>query len=719
MKTSIFQHISCHLLFLLAGVILTPSSLSAQSQLDFFNDLPGGDLEIFELEFIDQPIAEIIISLAQLGKLSLLPDQNVTGRGSYYFRKINLEQALYQILNDNNLHLIPSGPIWIVSPMGIWISEDGSINLEVEDIWIADILKAISKASFIPIRFSSVPAEKTSLHIKNVSVEDIVNILFRAYPEYQISNAQTHINIVNTRNQAQNTILSAHSKPEFIKTDMGLSIYGKNIVVTELLRDLFSLENRDILVFNQHNPIIQELRLTNRTFREILTLIGSITGLYYREHLNVFAFFQGDSVIAPALLQYSAMHHSPMALIDFLPAELMRDCKSQIYDNSQTLLLTGQADDCNNLLQILHQLDIPQPTLVHSFDTSYINSNELFRLLPSKYSNRIQASEERRGQYYAFMTTDEFSELKLFLDQVDIPENTTIYTLQYLNSQDVIANLPLGIPAWRIQPSSDPRSLYVVGNSQLYERFRSFIEPLDQPPTQTQYHVLIIQYHQNSSSNYSAELKASVLNSQSREGVTAEFSQVLNLNFDIISAFGYGFAADLSFDISSSKARILVDNLLRGEDGRTVHFENTSTYRYRELADDDKQGVIRELTTGFIIDIDGRSDNNGFVHMDILVQLSKQGTDSSKTGTPPPTSKRQLKTSVNAASGTPVRIAGIVLREDSNYQNGIFPLGGTGAQQEISEFVIYILPFSIPANEDMGSLPDPNDMYRELVKYEN
>ena len=244
----------------------------------------------------------------------------------------------------------------------------------------------------------------------------------------------------------------------------------------------------------------------------------------------------------------------------------------------------------------------------------------------------------------------------------------------------------------------------------------SLIPSID-PPFRPQYHLLIIQYQENSSSNYSADLKASLLNSKSTEGITGNISQALSLNFDIISAFGYGFAAKLSIDISSAKARILADSLLRGENGKTIHFENTSTYRYRELVDDENVGVVRELTTGLVIDIDGRTDKNGFVYMDVSVQLSKQGADLSGRGSPPPTSKRQVETSVNTKNGVPVRIAGIVLREDSNYSNGIFPLGSTGSKQEISEFVIYILPFSTPVREGLEYLPDPEVMFNELVKY--
>ena len=278
-----------YLFWVFIQIALILHILPAQAEQTSFDGFPGGDLAISEMEFIDQPIAEIIISLAQLGKLSLLPDQSITGSASYYFRNITLEQALYQILEDNNLHLISSGPVWLISPIGLWISEDESVNLEVEDVRISDILNALSKNSFTPIRFSSLPAEKTSLYIKNAAIEEIVNILLQPYPEYQVINEKTHINIINTRNPNPSP---TRSTAEITKTETGFSIYGKNLVVTELLQDLFGLEKKDILMFNQNNPVIQELRLTNRSFEEILTLITSVTGLYYREHLEVFAFFQ-------------------------------------------------------------------------------------------------------------------------------------------------------------------------------------------------------------------------------------------------------------------------------------------------------------------------------------------------------------------------------------------------------------------------------------------
>lgn len=671
------------------------------------NNLP--DLLISELEFIDQPIAEIIISLAQIAEISLLPDQSIRGRRSYYFRNISLKQALHQILEDNNLHLISSGPIWLVTSIGLWLSEDGNVNSEIEDVLISDILNTLSKITFTPIRFSSLPPDKSSLYIRDASVEEIVNILLQPYPEYEVRENGNYISIVNTRN-----INQISSRALIHRAEGGLSIDGKNIVVSELLRELFSREDKEVLLFNHNNLVIQELRINNRSFDEVLDLITEITGLSYREHKGVFAFFQSSP--QPSVLQYSASHHSPEQLADLIPAGLLADCNIQTpFANSQTMLLIGQDENCNQLLQILHQLDNPHPVSIRTFNVIYINSEELFTLLPSRFSNQIHVSRDQLGMYYGFMSPDDFQDLETLLKQIDIPQKTRIHRLQYLSTREVIDNLPPGFPAWRIQESSDPRTLYISGDSQFYEQFRSFIDPIDKPPVQTQYHILIIQYQQNSSSNYSGDLGISVLNDDSEDGITADLSQVLNLNFDIVSAFGYGFAADLSLDISSSRARILADNLLRGESGKPIHFENTSTYRYREVTDNNSPGVIRELTTGLMIDIIGRADNEDFVHMDVSVQLSKQGVDVSNRGSLPPSTARRLETSLNTPSGTPVRIAGIVLQEDSSYSSGIFPLANTGDSQEQSEFVIYILPFSIPVVGDREYLPDPETMFWELV----
>jgi len=572
------------------------------------------------------------------------------------------------------------------------------------------MLHALSKISVMPIRYSSLPSDNSSLYVKDASVEEIVNILMQPYPEYEVRNSGTHISIVNIRNSSQ---VSARA---FIQSsEEGLSVSGKNIVVSELLRELFSREDKEVLMFNQNNLIIQELRINNRNFEDLLELITDITGLYYREHKGVFAFFQGAPQPMPAVLQYWPSHYTPKQLADLIPAALRVDCSIQTAGYSQNMILIGENENCNELLQTLQQLDSTEDIAVHLFELSYVTAEELLSLLPPKFGGRIRSAEEQRGMYYGLMSTDEFQELQAVLKRIDVPMKTRIHHLQYLSTKEVIANLPSGFPSWRIQESSDPRTLYVTGDAGFYEEFRRLIDPIDKPPVQTQYHILIIQYQHNNTSNYAAELGIAPLNKDSTEGAGANLSQALNLNFDIISAFGYGFAADLSFDIASSRALILVDNLLRGESGKPTHFENTSTYRYREVTENNSLGIVRELTTGLIIDITGRVDHADLVYMNVSIQLSKQGVNVLNRGTLPPSTARIVETSVNTASGIPVRIAGLVLEENSAYSNGIFPLGGTGNSREVSEFVIYILPFAVSTDDGRNYLPDPETMFRELV----
>ena len=184
---------------------------------------------------------------------------------------------------------------------------------------------------------------------------------------------------------------------------------------------------------------------------------------------------------------------------------------------------------------------------------------------------------------------------------------------------------------------------------------------------------------------------------------------MINIQFDIISKFGLQFAAALNAELGSNRARILADTTLNGISGETISFQNTNTYRYRDIAIDASTGLYtgttQEITSGLFLQISGWASGNDMITVNVEAQVSKQGGNSSvnTTDSLPTTSEKKVMTNVRAKSGEPVIIGGLLQTEIDEVDKkvpilGSIPLIGNLFRSKVSttietELVIYLVPF--------------------------
>lgn len=188
---------------------------------------------------------------------------------------------------------------------------------------------------------------------------------------------------------------------------------------------------------------------------------------------------------------------------------------------------------------------------------------------------------------------------------------------------------------------------------------------------------------------------------------TGVMSNIFNINFDLVSKFGYQFIAKLNFELSENKAHILADTTLNGLTGEDVSFRNTNTFRFVDRTIDSSgkplYGAVREVTSGLLVNIKGEVSGAGMVTMEVNAQVSKQGSGSVTSGILPPTSEKIVKTKVRSESGTPIIIGGLLQVENNADEKKVPGLGDIPvlgyafkdkhASDTVSEMVIYIVPY--------------------------
>jgi type II secretory pathway component GspD/PulD (secretin) len=306
--------------------------------------------------------------------------------------------------------------------------------------------------------------------------------------------------------------------------------------------------------------------------------------------------------------------------------------------------------------------------------------------------------------------------------------------LKYVQSDFLLKNLPPSVSKDDILQTGDATLVFFTGSEDKLKQLRRELELLDRPAPQIRYELLVVQYQDGEGFDWKLKLKADATPSTLPMSFLGGIDKLLNLNFNIVSTFGYLFALELNLGLTTNKANVLADTSLTGLSGQEIKFQNTETSRYQEFEidpDTGKQlatGVTREITTGLIIGMNGWVSGDGMITMKVTSTVSKQGTSTSTgAGALPTTSEKIVSTNVRTPSGKPVVIGGLIQQsKDSNVQKvpllGDIPLLGFLFQTRSdtnsnTELVIYIVPhLEYPESRKADASRQMEDLYNDFVK---
>ncbi|KKK63237.1 hypothetical protein LCGC14_2996280, partial [marine sediment metagenome] len=79
--------------------------------------------QIKEMQFINQPITDILLALGEISGKSIIPDETVKGSASYYFSETDFETAIKVFLNTYKMYLRKENNIYYVSRIKVEYDE--------------------------------------------------------------------------------------------------------------------------------------------------------------------------------------------------------------------------------------------------------------------------------------------------------------------------------------------------------------------------------------------------------------------------------------------------------------------------------------------------------------------------------------------------------------------------------------------------------------------
>ena len=686
---------------------------------------------IKSMEFHNQNITDILLVLAESSGVSIIPDETVSGKASFYFSESTIEEALNRFLSTYNLYYEYNDNYYSVSKIQITYTPATSlVSLKTDGTNIESILKKLSTKIGKTILFDALPSSVISLDIDNLPVQKVLEICIKKFPDYVLEANESYYYIKrltekqNNLNESGNDSIKKNGDLYSINLDKGRFL--------TILKKLFSLEGIEYSLFVQADTQIESLYFNDKDFLTMLKLLLEHGNADYIEKNGIYYIIDlqkkgisgklKDTEIVP-LKWISAQE-----ITSLIPSELTSSSIIKIDKNTNTILLTGTKEEIAPVKNVIEKIDVPMGGMKYKrIDLKYLNAKDIVSLIPSNITQHQSVVIPNTNSILASGTDETLNNLTQFIENVDIKKSGIPIKLKYIKVETLLKSIPPSIKKEDIVDSGFPNLIFYTGSEENKNLFLHELNMIDKPQPQIKYQLLIIQYTEGNSVSLKPTILITPDNGNNSENFifNGELSNIMNLNFDIISKFGYYFAANLNARITDNTANVFTDTTLTALSGQDVKFQNTDTYRYIEYDYDNssstRSSVTQQITSGLIVSLNGWISGDNMITMTVNATISKQNTDnssssnssSSATTTLPSTSERVVTTQVRTKSGEPVVISGLIKEDITDTESrvpflGRIPLLGrlfkhTTKGKEKTEIVIYIVPHLIQDQETSDS----------------
>jgi type II secretory pathway component GspD/PulD (secretin) len=704
----------------------------------FFLSLKVDGQVITKMDFRNQSITDILMVLADIGRQSIVVDETVAGTATFYFSDSEFEDALYRFAEACNLFVEKRNNAYYVSKIKI-SRVNGLINIETEDVNLETLIRVLSRSVGKTILYDSLPRASISLHSSNIGLKDLLEVVIKRYADYSVVEENGAFYLKQAAQSSQN-VSGRLGGSSIVKKDNLFTMNIQRASFSAILVLLFNVGQREYSLLQRVDTNLENLYYNGKEFDDLLRLVleqancdfSINNGIYY-----IFEIQRRDILKNLKDVNVVQMLHIPVEeAIALIPNDYSATSFIKTNKNTNSVYLTGSTEEIEPIVSFLTMLDVPvEDKEYRRFEIHYLKVRDFISLLPKELSVSnplvipgsnafiVQVNEEMRNQ------------LEQYIELTDILGVGYPVKLKYIKSEELVQNLPPSVSREEIAVSSDPTLVFYNGTNEKQKQFIEHLNLIDQPKPQIRYQLLVMQYQRSENINWSKSLSVTgEVDSPVSQAISGTFSNLFNINFDIVSEFGYQLAGQINLQIGEDKAKVLADTTLNGLTGQDIKFENTNTFRYRDTTVDPETGkpfytgVTREITSGLTLNINGWVSGNSMITMKVNATVSKQdesGANTSATTNPPPTSSRVVNTEVRTKSGTPIVIGGLLQVERVSSVKKIPLLGSIPFLGKLfqdidysdvtTEMVIYIVPFVHHEENTFLSYARKNEGY--LNKY--
>jgi type II secretory pathway component GspD/PulD (secretin) len=512
---------------------------------------------------------------------------------------------------------------------------------------------------------------------------------------------------------------------------------------SSILSLLFRTGNREYTQLQRVDTSIDNLYFQDKEFDQLLRLVLEQANCDYVLSDGIYYIFevQRRDILKKLkdVMVIQLQHVSVESAVALLPNEYSASAFIKTDRNSNSVYLTGSTEEITPIAGFFAMLDVPgEERAFRRYEIQFLTVRDFITLLPQELARTTPLAIPDSNAFIVHVTREQEEQFEQYIQLVDRRNAGMPVQLRYIRSEELLQFLPPSVTREELVTSADPTLVFYRGTPEKYRQFMEHLRLLDQPKPQIRYQLLVMQYQRSDNITWSKGLTVSSTEDQDSSLPGAEvpkmfvgtFSNLVNINFDIITEFGYQFALQLNLQIGDDKAKVLADTTLNGISGQDIKFENTTTFRYRDTTIDPETGrpfytgVTREITSGLVLSVNGWVSGDGMITMNVNATVSKQdesGVNASATTNPPPTSERVVNTQVRTNSGTPIVIGGLLQVEKVENVTKLPILGSIPfigklfqdimIQDNTTEMVIYIVPYVHNGQAQITDYAQRNEEY--------
>lgn len=704
-----------HILFLFISILSIFFSASVHAQ------------EIKSMEFVNQPVKDILFILAKENGISINTDETVSGNTSFYYTKMTARQALNSFLESNSLYMEENNGTTRVS--AVYCKTDpstGLLNLKAKNCSLKSILERISETCGKTIIWDNLPDTFISMNTENLTIKKTVEIAIKKLKGFQTEENLEYIYISREpQDQAKKNIRT--EKGAISRYGDLYSIHLQKDTLDNVITELFTKGEKEYSLFLDQESVLENLNFDNKTFDQLLQLILEQGNAGFIERNGITYILSTPKKNSSSRLRsietYELKRISVQEALSLIPQDM---ANSVVHGdkNSGRILLTGTREEIEPVKNFLAIIDAEKDAENYrKLDLKYIKAKDVLQIIPQGILQFPPQVLPQSNSIIIMGSNENMAEVEKFITGIDSPAQQAPIHLKYIKTDELMKNLPPSVEKSMIADSGYPNLIFFTGSEESKVNFLRDLALIDKPKPQIKYQLLVIQYNKNNGKNIKPGATVKKTEDDSGYIFSGDMSGILGLSFDVISKFGYQFATSLNAQLANNTANVFTDTTLTGITGQEIKFQNTDTYRYMEYEYDKNTGntttsTTQQITSGLIVSLNGWISGDNMITMNVNATISKQngeassGNESKSLTSLPSTSERIVTTRIRTPSGEPVVISGLIKEDESASEKRIpffskIPLLGklftqTSTSKEKTEIVIYIVPHLIE-EKDMKS----------------
>ena len=607
---------------------------------------------VYSWDFSDCLIRDILYVVSLDTGISIVSDDTVSGKADFRFTGKDFETAFDSFLKAARLFVCKEDEVWTVSRFKL-VEQNGLYSLDVCDLSAEQIVEKLSLSLGTAFTYEVLPAGTLNLHFKELDEFGLLQGVCLRLGDFALEKKATGYHFAKKAVTSGTGNFGLGNVNVHYLEDGKVSVDVRDSRAVDVLEALFGLDGTvDFCVLAG-----SDVKLA-RTCFEAMNLEDALVKVCVQSGLGI---VRSDGVLY-----------------------VVND------SGTRDKLVEGNKS-------------------WYKIKLEFTKAAEFVSILKRRFGN-LECIVLPDGMSFLVCVNElDFEEIVLLKDEVDLKTETYLVELKYIRPEDLVKYLPPGVDKGCLFFADDNSCVYFMGTETEYLNLLEHVEICDRPVVRVSYDLLILQYEEGSENSWSPNFSAGKMKLGDKNDFGIKLGNVLNLNLNVISAFGLDFAAQLQASIEENKTSVFADTTLHGVAGKQINFQNTNTYRYRDNnLDPDTgkpvySGVTKEIVSGLKLDVVGFVSGDGMITSTVTASVTRQGIDtSSSTGNPPPTSEKVVTTEVCGKSGEPIIISGLVQDSSSQGSSGVplisrIPFLGYlfKSSQKITEktqMVIYLVP---------------------------